>query len=140
MDVLHAVENDPPNFLQTLEWPHSADCCPLYKNVTLRQQLDSLETLNSFVHHSFPWNCSYLQGTPVRSDDPLPSLDEPLLVRNDVPDLDYVAGNSIVQDLDRLSNVHASSEQFDQVAGFEYDIRVIRFPGRPYRHGTADQV
>ena len=44
MDVLRAVEDDPPNFLQTLEGPHSVDCCALYKNVTLGQRLNGLET------------------------------------------------------------------------------------------------
>lgn len=83
---------------------------------------------------------SYLQRTPVRSDDPLPPLHKPFLIRNDVPDLDDVACNGIVQNLDRLGDVNASSEQFDQVAGFEYNVRIIGFAGCPHRHGTTNQV
>jgi hypothetical protein len=96
MNILHAVEDNPPNLLQTLIRTHSTYCCPLHKNVTLRQQLDSLKTFRTLLELPFPEDCSYLQRAPVRPNYPLPPLHKPFLIGDDVPDLDDVARDGVV--------------------------------------------
>ena len=44
MDVLHAVENDPPNLLQGLIRAHDADSVSLHKDVALSEKLNCLAT------------------------------------------------------------------------------------------------
>ena len=105
MDILHAVEDNPPDFLQTFVRPHSAYCCPLHKNVALCQQFDGLGAINTLVQWS-PRDYSYLQRASIWSDDSLSPLHEPFLIRNDVSDLDDVACNSVVQNLDGLGDVN----------------------------------
>jgi len=132
VDVLHAVEDNPPNLLQALVRTHGTYGCPLHKNVTLRQQLDSLDILSTFAYWSFSEVHAYLERTSVWSNDPLSPLHKPFLIRNYVPNLDDVTRNGIVQNFNRLSDVHTSGEQFDQVAGFEDDVWIVCFAGGPH--------
>lgn len=43
MDVLHAVEDYPPNFLERLKWTHDADSVSLHENVTICQKFNGLK-------------------------------------------------------------------------------------------------
>jgi hypothetical protein len=54
-----------------------------------------------------------LECTPIRSDYALPPLHEALLVANNIPNLDNVAGDAIVQNLDSLAYRDAPGQQFD---------------------------
>ena len=62
VNILHGVDDDPPHDLETLEPPNQTDCPSLHQNVALGQQLQGL------------------QGVSVGTNQPLPPLDEPLLV------------------------------------------------------------
>ena len=72
--------------------------------------------------------------------EPLPPLDETLLIPNDVANLDDVACNVIIQDFDCLTNRNASSEQLDHVSRLEDNVRVVCFTRCPNGHGTMDEI
>ena len=44
----------------------------------------------------------YLEGTPRGAQYPLPPLDKSLFISNDISNLDHIAGDIIVQNLDGL--------------------------------------
>ena len=43
MNVPHAIQNDPPDFLETLVFSHTSDRIPLDEDITVRQELNGLE-------------------------------------------------------------------------------------------------
>lgn len=55
----------------------------------------------------------------VLSQNPLPPLDEPILVVHHVPNLDDVACDAVLENLDGLGCRHGASQQFDQIARIE---------------------
>lgn len=114
MDVLHAVQYDPTDFLQRLVWPHDTDGIPLYQHVTLRQQFNSLSDKHLFRGEGKHQKAlkAYLECTPIWANDPLPSLHESFLIVHEVADFDNIAGRGIVQYLHCLGDGNTSREQF----------------------------
>lgn len=56
-----------------------------------------------FVLKEEIWIETNLEGRSVRANDSLPSLDEPLLVSNDVSDLDDITSDIVLENLGSLS-------------------------------------
>jgi hypothetical protein len=83
---------------------------------------------------------AYFQGTPIRSDDPLSPLDISLLVPDQIPDLDDVTGNVVVQNLHSLCDGNTSGKQLDHVSGFKDDVWIECFAGRAHGHRAVYQV
>lgn len=81
---------------------------------------------------------AYLQRATVWTNDPLSSLDEPLLIPDDVSNLDDIAGNGVVQDLDRLTDSNTTSEELDHVPGLQDDVGIISLTCSSHRHRTVD--
>ena len=131
MDILHAVFYDSPNFLELLMRPENADGVSLNKDVALRQQFDSLENCETKSRHPRRF-ATHLERTTVWTNDPLPSLDKPLLIPNYVTDLDDITGDIIIQNLNCLTNSDSSCKQLDHIPGFENDIWVICFSRCPH--------
>ena len=82
----------------------------------------------------------HLECTPIWTNNPLPPLHVSLLVPDEVPNFNDIAGHVVVEDLDRLSDGDTSSEKLDHVAGFEDDVWVVCFARGPDGHGTVNQV
>lgn len=106
-----------------------------------------------------------LEGRSTRTENPLSALDEPVVVANNVANLDNIGVDGVLEDLDglfrhapfcisglldcrerartessHLRERHTSSEQLDQIARLEDDIRVERLPRSLDRHRTLDQI
>ena len=131
MNVLHAVQNDPADLLETFVWTHDTHSVSLNKDVALRQQFDGLENCETKSRHPRRF-ATHLERTTVWTDDPLPSLDKPLLIPNYVTDLDDITGDIIIQNLNCLTNSDSSCKQLDHIPGFENDIWVICFSRCPH--------
>lgn len=122
MDVFQTINYDPPDLFEAFERAHSRDCVALYQHVAACQEFDRLECAT------------------IRTDDPLPSLDKALLISQQVADLDHVALDAILEDLDGLREGHGSREKSDHVSRFENHIRVVRLPGGLDGHGAFDKI
>jgi hypothetical protein len=97
VNIVHAVDNDPSDFLKTLIGTHCRHGISLYEDVALGQELDGL--LSALQRDS---TGTYLEGTPVRPDYPLTTFHESLLVSNQSSNLDYIACDIVLKDLDCL--------------------------------------
>ncbi len=122
VDVGHAVLDDAPHLLEALVGPHDGHGVAVHENVRLGQQLERLE------------------GRAVRAEDALAALDEAVLVADEVADLDDVARDAVVEDLDGLRRGHAAGQQLDEVAGVEDGGRVKGLAGRLDHHRALDQI
>jgi hypothetical protein len=122
MDVVHAVDDDAAHLLEALERPHGRDRVALHEDVAVGEELDGLER------------------RAVRADDALAALDKALLVADQARNLDDIARDAVLQDLERLRRGHATREQLEQVTALEHDIRVPRLARRPHSHPALHQV
>ncbi len=83
---------------------------------------------------------THLQRAPVWTDNSLPPLDKALLIPDNVTNLDNIAGNVVVQNLDSLSYGHSSGKELDHITSFQDDVRVVCFSRCPHSHRTMDEV
>lgn len=120
MHILHAVDNDPPDLFERLERAHGRDGVSLHEDIAVGEELDGLQytakkkakseqrlkqqrdDLEEQRDEKRARRATYLQCRSVRPDDSLTTLDESLLVPDDVSDLDDVAGGVVSEDLDGL--------------------------------------
>lgn len=97
MNIVHAVDNDPSDFLKTLVGTHCRNGISLYENIALGQELDRLTSALQFDNTG-----TYLEGTSVRPDYTLTTFHESLLVSNQSSNLDYIACDIVLKNLDCL--------------------------------------
>jgi hypothetical protein len=81
-----------------------------------------------------------LERAAVGPDDALAALDVALLVADERADLDDVARDAVVEDLDGLPDGDAAREELDHVARLEDDVRVVRLARRAHGHRAVDEV
>jgi hypothetical protein len=122
MHVGHSILDNPAYRLQPFPVPHGCYGVTLHKNKSLRQQLKSLERAS------------------VRPKNPLPPLHEAVLVRHEVPYLDYVASNVVLEDFEGLRRRDRSGQQLDKISGVEYGGGVVCLQGSEDRHATLGKV
>ena len=140
MNILHAIQHHFPHFLQSLVPSHRRDRVSLNEDITLREKLDSF------------------QRRSTRTENSLSTLDEAIVVSNDVSNLDDIAHDVVFENSLRLRenmirmvnmrrerNINlkegdTSSEELDEIARFHDDVRIKRLPRRIDRHGTFDQI
>lgn len=122
MYILHAILHHSPDLLQPFIPTHSGHCVTLYEDIAPCQQLQRL------------------QRAPVRPQYPLSPLHKSLFVAHQVPDLDDICGNTILQDLDCLREWHRPRKQLDQVSPLQNRRRVVGLPCCPHGHRTFDQI
>jgi hypothetical protein len=109
VDVVHAIDDNPADFLQLLVATHSRHGVSLYKHVTLCQKLNSL------------------QRGPVGAYDTLTTLDEALAIPYETSDFDDIARDIVLQNLESLRGGYTTGKEFDEIASFEEDVRVEGF-------------
>ena len=81
-----------------------------------------------------------LERTAIWPNDPLPPLDEPFLVTNDIPNLDDITRHVVVENFDGLPECDAASEELDHVARFEDDVGIVGLARGAHGHGAVDEV
>lgn len=141
MDVLHAINHNPSNLLQILVFAHGCDSVSLDEDVAVRQEFDSLEGAGSeTVTAKQTPSTTHLECAAIRSDNPLSSLDESILVPDHPTNLDDIARHLVLQHLDRLRHRHTSCQQADHIPGLQDDIRVVRFTCRFDGHATLNEI
>ena len=84
MDVLHAVDHNAANCLQTLETAHYGHGIALYEDVAVRKELDSL------------------QSRTFGTEETLTTLDETVFGGNIAANLDNIALHRILQNFNSL--------------------------------------
>lgn len=116
VDVLHAVLDDAAHLLEALVGPHDGDGAALHEDVGLGEQLEGLE------------------GRAVGAEDALAALDVALLVADQVADLDDIACDAVVEDLESLRRGDTSGQELDEVAGVKDCGGVKCFSGGKEQH------
>lgn len=99
MNVVHAIDDDPSDLLQSFVRSHCGNRISLNENVTFCQELNRLESVYVL------WDIrklTHLESRSIWSDYSLSPLDESLLVPDQTSNLDDITGNIILQDLQCL--------------------------------------
>ena len=150
VNIVHAVDNDPSDFFQTLVSPHRSDRVSLYQDITLRQELNSLRVSLVFSGNML----AHFQRGPARTNNPLSPLDETLLVPHESSDFDHVACDVVLEHFQRLivsltracrmlthlRRRHTPRKELQQVPTLENDIRIPGLSRCLDGHLTLDQV
>ena len=122
VDVGHAIGDHAADFLEARVRPHRGHRVPLHHDVSAGEELERF------------------QRRPVGPQDPLPPLDKPFFVPHQVPDLDDIGCDAVVEDLHCLGRRHGPREELYQIPRFEDGGRVEGLTRCAHRHGTLDQV
>jgi hypothetical protein len=122
MHVGHGILNNPAYRLQPFPVAHGCYGVALNKDESLRQQLKSLERAS------------------VRPKNALPPFHEAVLVRHEVPYLDDVARNVVLENLESLRCGHRSGQQLDEISGVEYGGGVVCLQGGEDSHATLCKI
>ena len=122
VDVGHAVGHHAADFFEARVRPHGGDGVALHQDVGAGQQLERF------------------QRRAVGPQDPLPPLDEAVLVPHQVPELDNVGCDAVVEDLDGLRRGHGPRQELDEVPRFEDGGWVEGFARCAHRHRAFDQI
>jgi hypothetical protein len=83
---------------------------------------------------------TYLKRTSVGPYYPLSPFHKSFLIPHETSDLNYIAGNIVVQYLHCLRYRDTPCKKFDHVSCFNNNIWVICFARRSNRHGTMDEI
>jgi hypothetical protein len=131
-----------PHLLKSFIVTHTRHSIALNKDIAVREQFQRFESRS------------------IRTHEPLPPLDEPLLVADWhlnksmmhspqalsiicltlASDFDYVALHIILHYLHRLLNRYASRKQLDQVSRLEDAVRVQHLASRAHSHTALQQI
>ena len=122
VDVVQTVLHDPPYLGEALVGSHHADGAAVNENVRVCQQLQGLDGVSTGAQYA------------------LTSLDELFFTTDEVSDLDDIASDPVLEDLNGLGSGNAASKQLDEVSGFENCGRIVCLECCLDRHASLDEV
>lgn len=122
VNILHGINNDPPQNLNILEPSNNTNCATLHQNVTLSEKFQSFKSIS------------------IRANQSLPSFYESLFVPDIGSNFYDFAENTILHDPQSLLIGHTSRNQFDGISGLNNGIRIPGFLGSSHSHRPLKEI